>query len=549
MAKVTKPKVERTRAGELVALARLGKIRIPQFQRSFRWQTVDVVRLFDSIYRGYPIGNLLMWRRPAPEITVEIGPLVVMAPEAPDALWVVDGQQRITSLVGALAAPSDTADPKFRIFFDLRAQRFVSASRRDDVPQHWLPVTATLRNEEVLRWQRQRPWLSDDEINRCDEVVTAIRDYEIPMYVVEGDDERALQEIFERLNTFGRSLKRAEVFQALHTVSDQMEPSGLAALKSRVRGFGFGDFSDQVLMQSILAIRGPIIDRDFRDEFKDDSDRHEAFLMTERAIGHVAEFLQGHADVPHIALLPYALAIPILARFISIYGPPEGRAAALLRRWIWRGAVTGVAPQGNTVALRRNAQAIYDDPVSSADRLLHMLPPQHRPWQPDIEQTRLTRAQAKLNALSYFALRPKAVGSVWDGVSPDSCETVNAVDLMDEAHVPWVDLVPPGRSNSPLVKSVANKLIHPPYSPDKIRRALLQFDFPADVLASHCLDEESIEFWREGNYTEFLEWRAITATEVIGEHVQSHALFGFRDGPGLDPLFEESDERAGTDAA
>ena len=89
MAKVTKPRVERTRPGELVALAHMGRIRIPRFQRSFRWQTTDVVRLFDSLLRGYPIGNLLMWRRPAPAGTVEIGPLVVHAPEVPDALWVV----------------------------------------------------------------------------------------------------------------------------------------------------------------------------------------------------------------------------------------------------------------------------------------------------------------------------------------------------------------------------------------------------------------------------------------------------------------------------
>jgi hypothetical protein len=123
-----------------------------------------------------------MWRRPASAGSVEIGPLTIHAPETGDALWVVDGQQRITSLVGALAAPIEAVDPKFRIYFDLRAERFVSAGRREHVPEYWLPMPVTLRNQDVLRWQRERPALTDDEIRRCDAVVTAIRDYEIPLY-------------------------------------------------------------------------------------------------------------------------------------------------------------------------------------------------------------------------------------------------------------------------------------------------------------------------------------------------------------------------------
>ena len=102
MAAVTKPRVDRTRPTELVEWALTGRIRIPHFQRPFRWEKDDIRQLFDSIFRGYPIGALLMWRRPASAGPLEIGPLVIDATETPDALWVIDGQQRITSLVGAL---------------------------------------------------------------------------------------------------------------------------------------------------------------------------------------------------------------------------------------------------------------------------------------------------------------------------------------------------------------------------------------------------------------------------------------------------------------
>lgn len=39
---------------------------VAEVQRGFKWETSDVLARFDSILRGFPIGNLLLWRRPAP---------------------------------------------------------------------------------------------------------------------------------------------------------------------------------------------------------------------------------------------------------------------------------------------------------------------------------------------------------------------------------------------------------------------------------------------------------------------------------------------------
>ncbi len=39
-----------------------GQIRIPAFQRGFVWDSEMVAYLMDSIYKGFPIGALLLWR-------------------------------------------------------------------------------------------------------------------------------------------------------------------------------------------------------------------------------------------------------------------------------------------------------------------------------------------------------------------------------------------------------------------------------------------------------------------------------------------------------
>ena len=88
---------------ELLALVREGKVRVPRFQRPLRWTGKDVERLFDSIYKGYPVGTLLFWVREAEAEHVRLGPVTIDAPAQQEANWVVDGQQRLTSLVGSFA--------------------------------------------------------------------------------------------------------------------------------------------------------------------------------------------------------------------------------------------------------------------------------------------------------------------------------------------------------------------------------------------------------------------------------------------------------------
>ena len=88
---------------ELVKLAADGVLRIPSFQRAFVWDASDVRQLFDSLYRGFPVGAILLWRKEGPAGLVSFGPIRGEVPERADALWVVDGQQRATSLFGALS--------------------------------------------------------------------------------------------------------------------------------------------------------------------------------------------------------------------------------------------------------------------------------------------------------------------------------------------------------------------------------------------------------------------------------------------------------------
>ena len=73
-----------------------GEIGLPDIQRPFVWDSAKVRDLFDSMYKGFPVGILLMWNTNAEAGARQIG--VNNKQASVPQLMVVDGQQRLTSL-------------------------------------------------------------------------------------------------------------------------------------------------------------------------------------------------------------------------------------------------------------------------------------------------------------------------------------------------------------------------------------------------------------------------------------------------------------------
>jgi uncharacterized protein with ParB-like and HNH nuclease domain len=50
----------------LMNQVQMGNIGLPDIQRPFVWKNIKVRDLFDSMYRGYPVGYLLFWQNGLP---------------------------------------------------------------------------------------------------------------------------------------------------------------------------------------------------------------------------------------------------------------------------------------------------------------------------------------------------------------------------------------------------------------------------------------------------------------------------------------------------
>ena len=86
--------------GGLIGDIGLGRIGLPDIQRPFVWANAKVRDLFDSMYRGHPVGYFLFWQSGAEGVDTKV--IGDTNKQKSPSLLIVDGQQRLTSLYAVI---------------------------------------------------------------------------------------------------------------------------------------------------------------------------------------------------------------------------------------------------------------------------------------------------------------------------------------------------------------------------------------------------------------------------------------------------------------
>lgn len=504
----------------LLGLAESGALRVPRFQRSFVWAESDVRKLFDSLYRGFPVGTLLLWEQPAPADRVVFGGVEIDAPERQDALMVVDGQQRVTSLVATLAPRTAAVDGRFEIFFDLAKRRFVGLNRGAP-PSRAIPVRETLESRALLAWLRHHgDELEDGDFELADELGGALRDYRIPAYVVKGNDERLLREVFDRVNSAGKPISRAQVFHALF--ANDAEPGSPATVVETLRRLGFGDIQENRVVQSLLAMRGGDVQRDLHDEFTDEEEVADWYEQTERALDRSIRFLKS-VGVAHQLLMPSSFPLPVLATFFHLHPDPDPATLRLLERWLWRGWVHGFGREGGqTPSLRRAIRSINptkgnrdDAPEEfSAVRVLLDHVRDNRVDELELKTFRTDNARARLALLAIASLRP---------LTPQGAP-LDVAGLLREHGVDGIGMLVPGDRSQLGSRSFW------------LSEWGTAADVEDDVLVSHGASSETIGSLRRGDFDGFVEGRLEDVHQLTVDFLNSRLATGMRTLPPVSSL-------------
>jgi hypothetical protein len=239
----------------LVEQGHEGRLCLPNFQRDFVWPREDVADLVRSILRGYYVGSLLLLRcdptKPPFSPIALRGAQPKLTTLAPEVL-VLDGQQRLTSLVYALTAPKlslkDSSRPR-RFFVDLERLRttpdddeivFDRATNELDgldkpevqFERRILPCTELLTWERFDKWlDAFEDWIRQKEPHNVDtyrntwrtpwkDAIRGFHAFEVPVIELPRVDEAdktmlgRVCAIFEKLNSTGVDLSVYDLLTA-----------------------------------------------------------------------------------------------------------------------------------------------------------------------------------------------------------------------------------------------------------------------------------------------------------------------------------------------
>lgn len=216
-----------------------GKIQVPRFQRELVWEWPQRRDLLCSIFEGLPIGALLVWNTRLQNIKSydKIGPFPVSnSSDIGSRTYLMDGLQRMSTLYGTVyySGPKCRVEDQrlfeeFAVYCDLECdtvedlfllERDINPGDLNTTPYRFMPLNLVFSSKDLLRFQRGIPADRDDLIDKTEEIVSAFRNYKIPVVPLETDDQVLVTKSFERINSRGTIMSEAHMLNALSYSSD-----------------------------------------------------------------------------------------------------------------------------------------------------------------------------------------------------------------------------------------------------------------------------------------------------------------------------------------
>lgn len=361
-----------------------GTIRVPCFQRPFVWSRKEMLNLLDSIYRGYPIGSLLVWETTQKYSAIEkVGPIEIK--RWPDMVsYLLDGYQRITTLLGTLFPTEEQlkedGDPRWRVYFDLETDpenpkhsMFVHL-RGSQVDKSHYPIWKLLDTELFLDEQDRLRTHARDQFKvwseKTKKLAAVFRKSSLAVTVMKGQSLEEATEIFARLNTAGRTVSPDQIFAALTYSEQDRQTFDLARrvddmLEGELLELGYGELNRKTILRALLAALGRHIYArtvDWMKLAREEKDRLPSVMNdVEKSLVQSAKFLRIRMGMLSQKLLPYGIQMLLLSELFRIEHDPSEVQLSQIERWLWVTSFTGGFSVGNS--------SRFDDAVDSARKL------------------------------------------------------------------------------------------------------------------------------------------------------------------------------------
>lgn len=251
---------------ELLKDIRSGKIRLPDFQRDWKWDVDRIASLLASVSLGYPVGVVMLLETGGADVqfaTRLVSGVEPAGADKPAERLILDGQQRLTSLFqslesGKVVQTQDTRKQRLERWFYIAMEEALDpdgdreaaivalpadgvqrdnfgkdvvldlSTRTLEITQEYFPLSIVFDGAEMDTWAYDYVQLEPDKASERlkrwssfkKEVLGNITGYTVPVIVLRKETPReAVCTVFEKVNTGGVVLDVFELLTATFAAS------------------------------------------------------------------------------------------------------------------------------------------------------------------------------------------------------------------------------------------------------------------------------------------------------------------------------------------
>ena len=262
-------------------------------------------------------------------------------PETPEdypVQYVLDGQQRVTTLYGVFHSDTATEDPeladRFSVCFVPATEEFIHSSVAD--PDKSINLKNILDPTRLLpEWQR----FSTDDQAKIAFLTERLKDYEFPVVTIKDRTNQEVCRVFQRINSSGTTLSPLELLAAW-TWSEQFDlRNEIESLLERLADKGYEEVGDNLLMRGLASIVLNDIEPDQL------VDIEPGVLITgmsklKQATNAAIDFLEQEIKIKNVVFLPFPIMLVPLVRFFAENLKPNAAQRRSMCRWFWHCAFT-----------------------------------------------------------------------------------------------------------------------------------------------------------------------------------------------------------------
>lgn len=354
---------------------------IPTFQRDVVWEKYNVKKLWDSIYKFYPLGSILIWKTPLKLHNHRSigGNIITDSLPRSEYQYILDGQQRttslLTSLYGGKIEGRDSFNPQ--LYVDLTIQNIDEVDDESFTSRFLFWDEIDDRNGEIKQNTGRNKKYHDGLIVKLNDIKTSFSDierqivnnaivngndydspirkelrkikevldnYRISFIEVKGIQVSEVCQIFERINQAGKPLNIFDIVVAKTFIPKTDIDTGFY-LRELIDDFKalnnskFMDITDMDYLQILAILINQNIDGN---SVRNITDRYLNEIKTEQIIGiwdkakiailKTFDFFENHLHIQTPYLLPYRYLYFTICNYFYKSDNPD---YLFLKKYFW----------------------------------------------------------------------------------------------------------------------------------------------------------------------------------------------------------------------